>query len=542
MTLLSESGPGKVDWKTYRISLRRFVFVLMLAVVVQSEIALADIRRVANLELMPVHHPTSIVQIPDSRFVFADYRNLYLWRPGDLPRPIEVSLSDNESLNTVWNPTGIHYDDGDLYVANYQGRNILVGRLSADGASFRITRQITHPDLVSPEKVWTSGQYVAVADYDASAVFLFNKSGELIWKRTGIPLAHGVAIVDGFIYVTALGDRKLLKLDLNGDVVAENNASGWNNLLYPTSVAALRGKHGNEIVVLDANRGTLVIYDQGLREIREMGRNAPDMFKRPYGFVVVDDHFLVADTGNYRFVWLSSSGDIESVPLVLEEVRNIGTPERWNHGYAYCSYNQAEMDIGLIGYKAFTGFATLCLYRASALQTQILLPYSRLNGSGLGHRPVNGFGFAWSTSLKAPDGVYQIIGSFNQSIYMVQRGADYVFVDGPRGISVWGVAGAETFLLSVVDLARAEFKVAKDVASRCSPTFAFFNHGSLLRSTIEETLDGAFFSATAKATAGLWLAGTPVSLQPDQLVMAERTSVDDLKILSLLKISDADSE
>jgi hypothetical protein len=489
------------------------------------------------------HSIVSVAKIGRRRFVFADYRQLYYWREGADPVIPTVTLRDGLKINTTWNPTGIYAQGGDVYIANYNGRDVLVGRLSSDGRKLTIHAEIRDPKMVSPENVFVNKNYIAVADYDASGIFLFDKRGKLLWRRLGLSLAHGVTIADGFVYVTCLGNQKLLKLDLHGNIVAQNNASSWDDLLYPTSIQPTAGTSlGGKVAVIDANRGKIVVYDDDLRKVREFGGNAPDMFKRPYGFVIADGRILVADTSNRRLMWLSMAGKLEGPAFEFEPLHNIGIAPRWGHEYTYCSYDETALVAGFESYRFYTGFATLCLFRDGVLKRQLLLPYSRLDGTGLRERPVNGFTFAWHASVKR-DGIgYDVIGSFDRSIYMVQQGAGYVFVDGPAEVSIWGAVGAETVLLEIVRRAQSKFADQRQVSRRCSELFDFFFQAGFVKASPEQALLAAILNPAIKEVARAWLKGGSVELQPDDLPTGQSVSLDDLTMLSLIKRSSVDRE
>jgi hypothetical protein len=172
----------------------------------------------------------------------------------------------------------------------------------------------------------------------------------------------------------------------------------------------------------------------------------------------------------------------------------------------------------------------------------MLLPYSRLDGSGLRKRPINGFTFAWHASVERHGQIYDVIGSFDRSIYMVQHGAKYVFVDGPADISVWGSAGAETILSSVVELAQPEFGALEQVSQQCSDLFAFFHYGRLIRTSPEESLLEALFTPEAKVVARAWIDGTPVTVQAGELINKGPISLDDLTIMTLIARTNANRE
>src|SRR5215467_9528750 len=89
---------------------------------------------------------TSIVQIASDEYVVGD--------PGALYRVVRsgsgyvVTRLSKPNVPT-WNPQGLAYRDGLVYVANGAGRDVLVLRMVED--SLDLVRRITDPGMASPQ-------------------------------------------------------------------------------------------------------------------------------------------------------------------------------------------------------------------------------------------------------------------------------------------------------------------------------------------------------------------------------------------------------
>lgn len=492
----------------------------------------------------PIPDPVSIAAVGKGKFAIAGYRALYTWRRGDAAPQIPTIFAPPTLLATPiaehWNPAGVYYADRKLYVANYSFHDVLVFDPAEDFRSMRLSAVITETDMVSPENVFVEDDTVVVADYDASGIFVFDRAGHLKWKRLGLPLAHGVTIADGAIYVACLGERKLLKYDMNGNLLAENDAAGWRALLYPTSIAGLQsGPFGAGIAVIDANRGSISFYSAELRKLGDIGGNGPNGFNRPYGFVFDDGRFLVADTKNHRLVDLSLDGSIRPALKLRGEIKNIGTPPIWGNGNTYCSDNRVSPAVFSDQFDQFTGFDTICTLRNGSVYSQILLPYTQPHNRGLHHRPAPGIGFAWYGTIARDRTIYAIIGSPNSNIYMVFEGDDYVFVDGDPNINVWGAKGAEQYLGKIAMRAGERFKKQHGLAAVCSPLYAFLKGDEpFIHAPFDELLLEAVTYANAKDAVGAWLNGDGISVTPDQLLSKGRTAFEDLHLITLLAATD----
>lgn len=108
--------------------------------------------------------PASIVAYKENSLLLAQYQSLTL---------LDIFSGKQQTINpenlaqfgNVWNPTGIFYDiaNNKLYVANYNGHNILIGSIN-DKGQFHIEQEIIADGMISPENVVVSndGNMIAV--------------------------------------------------------------------------------------------------------------------------------------------------------------------------------------------------------------------------------------------------------------------------------------------------------------------------------------------------------------------------------------------
>lgn len=108
--------------------------------------------------------PASIVAYKENSLLLAQYQSLTLLDifSGKQQTIIPENLAQ---FGNVWNPTGIFYDiaNNKLYVANYNGHNILIGSVNANG-QYHIEQEIIADGMISPENVVVSndGNMIAV--------------------------------------------------------------------------------------------------------------------------------------------------------------------------------------------------------------------------------------------------------------------------------------------------------------------------------------------------------------------------------------------
>jgi DNA-binding beta-propeller fold protein YncE len=257
-------------------------------------------------------YPVNIVNREGQQFYVCNYRQLFLI---DLGQQRGWEISPPEGLSSAWVPTGLFYQPATrkLYVANYTAHNVLVLDAS-DKAKVKLLQAISHPEMKGPEGVAVTddGRFIAVADYDGQATFLFDSYGHKRWKHSA-PSCHGVAILrtaDGrrFVLSTSLAEASILKLDFDGRLVKKVANPGWqqHGYVYPTAIMT---RADGLIAVTDAFRGQISYLDEDLGVYGVLGGNGPGptLFNNPYGscWNGGGDRLLVADTFKDRLVEIS---------------------------------------------------------------------------------------------------------------------------------------------------------------------------------------------------------------------------------------------
>ena len=303
----------------------------------------------ARSDLVPTKGflPVSITMLDNNRFIAADYKDLYMIsRLEDrstiikrLPIVFDKSVTppsteflQQSNRETFLNPKGVFVDrrTNAVWVADYNGHDVLQGRIEGTPAFLRITKRITHPDMRSPE-----GPQRRRSDFcrrlRLGLILAFDLDGTLQWKQT-LALAHDVAAYGDHVFALGLSDTKVVKLDRHTGAV-EAKLVG-TDLLYPTSVTV----DGEHLLVMDANRGALTALTFDLRVISRQGSNGPlpEQFYRPYGVAVATSGPVVADTLKSRVVFLDRDGRIRDV-VALGMLVSAGTAATFGDPTPYCS-------------------------------------------------------------------------------------------------------------------------------------------------------------------------------------------------------------
>jgi DNA-binding beta-propeller fold protein YncE len=428
--------------------------------------------------------PVSITTINENNFIFADYYNVYKLNLIDKTvNKLNISYSsdlqteypeiDNKKINTIncesqllsnQNPTGIffHHKSKQIYIANYNFHNILIGEIKLDKNEVLINKVIYDIDMVSPENVHVSkdGKTIAVADYDASGVFVFDNLGKLKWKKLGLQMAHGVLVKDKKIYVSLLGESKLQQYDFNGNLISENKNIGYgvNQYLYPTSLIDvpknIRASYGNgDILVIDAHRGKINIVDDKISTLASWGKNGSEdkYFNLPYGIAITANKLLITDTYKNRIV-ITDYRNRKIVSVDLKKQINYGEFVEYGHSNdPYCSkemlsnkfnnFIETYISSDMRNIYFSSGFQKICIFVGEKSKlTQIILPYKEEEIKQKLQRPVNGFSFTYSSILQDEKINYLLIGSPQRNLVMILDTTTgfYDLVKLPENTYIWG--------------------------------------------------------------------------------------------------------
>lgn len=248
----------------------------------------------------------------------------------------------SDKRKKIWNPTGCFYNKKEdlLYLANYNGHNVLVCKIS-DDLTCTVLKEISTESMVSPENIYINKNgMIAVADYDGNSLFMFDNDGQLMWSRN-IGLAHGVTMSDNNVYVTSLLDRSISSFDYNGNLIktiGELGFEGQDKFMWPTAL----DYYNKQLLITDAHTGRIYLYDEDLNYISSIGGNGAsnNTFNFPYTANVMNHSIYVADCYNERIVILNLNGEVINIigkPIDMENDLVI-------HPYKNVPYTYGEIE------------------------------------------------------------------------------------------------------------------------------------------------------------------------------------------------------
>lgn len=261
--------------------------------------------------------PVSIVRVSNNELVVASYLNLWLINE-KTGRVAEVEKPDQA---ISWYPTGVAYSEHskELYIANYLGKDILVLSKKHDD-EFELKHMISDPEMIGPENIALSpdGKYFVVADFDNNGIILFDqKTRRKLWF-TELGRAHGVAFdhTGEEIIAVGLNPPKVIRLDIEGNKIAEHVGEGWDagEYLWPTQTAL--DPSTNEIWIADAHVGNIRRINSAFEELETFGANGlgTRLFNMPYGiYFDTTGELWITDTFKSRILLLNSEKEIKAI-------------------------------------------------------------------------------------------------------------------------------------------------------------------------------------------------------------------------------------
>ena len=258
-------------------------------------------------EISQISMPVGISSIGDHNYLIADYAHVFLFNR--ISHSLKLLHIDMGASQSKFVPTAIAVDakNDRLFIANYLGNNVLIGRLDKARNTLRIIGEIGDANTISPEGVAFNGSLVATANYDGDNVQVFEPDGEKWSTRCNLPIsrAHGITFLGGYVYATSLTDRQIVKIDPDSCAeVGRAGGAGWGpgQYLWPTSVTPWDDR---SIAIADAHTGLISIADAKTLSVnRQLGGNGPglDGMNMPYGLFVETDNMLVTNTFRRQIV------------------------------------------------------------------------------------------------------------------------------------------------------------------------------------------------------------------------------------------------
>lgn len=351
-----------------------------------------------------IEKPISIVSIVriDDGYLLATYAKVFHFRSETATlremNPIgKKGRRIGEDRHFPWVPTGLDYDteNNRLYVANYQGNNILIMEPDFKEDRLILREVVSTPDLISPENVAISSNknWLISSNYDGNSVIAFHLDGQSWKKAWSLPLqwAHGVTILRDRVYVSGLGQRVIVEIELEtGKELRRKGGFGWDpgrtEFLWPTSLTA---PGDGRLYVSDAHTGRIsIIRLSDLSVEKYFGANGPgwNRFNMPYALSVADGRLLIGSTFQSRVLEL----DIKTETVVSDTVfrragwdasygRNaarafVRRPESWSQFDGYTWKHSPIIKVAKVEYQP--------VYRTLNATSTISAPRLRL-GTGI---------------------------------------------------------------------------------------------------------------------------------------------------------------
>ena len=257
----------------------------------------------------------SCAEVDSETLLFANYANLFLFdkNSGKVNRLQPDFTFSPDKYKNVYIPTGVAIDcDGEVFLANYKGNNILRGRI--EGNKIIFTQEYSSRQSIGPENVSVDKKrdILVSANYDGSTATAFQiSSGKQLWSAY-VGQAHGILIDNDFVYASSLVTRDLQKLDIKtGKLLFRRGSIGWNpaenKYMWPTSIQNLDSEH---LIVADAQSGYISkVRKDNLQVVSFFGGNGPSLgqFNYPYSAYKLSDGLYVFSAHRPELLRLSTN-------------------------------------------------------------------------------------------------------------------------------------------------------------------------------------------------------------------------------------------
>lgn len=403
---------------------------------------------------------SSIVEVSAGQYLVADPGNVY--RLARDTAGYTITRLTRPAVS-AWNPVGLAYRDGVVYVANGNGRDVVTARM--DGNVLTFLGRFTNAGMRDPRNVVAEPDgSIEVADESGGAVLRFRADRTLEW-RAALAGAHGLARAGGRLFATSEADHAVHEIDSNGKLIRSAGTLGVSRgrFLLPDGLTATAGG----ILVTDAHNGTITDMGGDLKVRNRVGGNGQglDAFNYPSTTLPVADGYLIVDTFKYRVVhtdrrWTETDQVAfgQMVPVGRGRQLVVGTDP---HPYTYPTLPGVDLvaALGLRSPQTFVGG---------------LNGLDHVDGRGaVSHLDVNDPEFG-STSMTWADmiGAYVVIGSDQRGALEVVDPSSGMFTFVDVGPDAWWRSGA--LLLSE--------NLRRDLNQVIAPAVAAFQRAKLLLS------------------------------------------------------------
>jgi hypothetical protein len=375
-----------------------------------------------------------------------------------------------------WNPVGLAYSNGQLYVANGAGKDVLEVRLT--GNALTLVRRFTDASMHDAEAVVVSSDgEVTVTDQAVGQVLRFSPDGTLAWR---MPLlgAHGLTESGGNLYVSSVSARTITELTAAGKTVRSAGKQGVSagRYLLPVGLAAANGR----IIVTDAHAGHITVLDQSLHVQKLVGGNGPglDAFNFPFATLPSGGGYVVVDTFKQRLVQMDGGWTVQdqialgaTVPTGRDRPLVAGSDA---HPYTYDSLPGIDLaaSLGLQQPEKFVG-ALNGLDHIGSDGTQVHMDFTDEQ-----------FG-ATSVTWAQQVGPYVVVGSSQRAVMLVIEPASGMFTFVDVGPDSWWRAGA---LLLMTNFRRDLSQVILPAQSAFTQARVLLNQGMSRRAAFDQAL------------------------------------------------------
>lgn len=218
--------------------------------------------------------PVSLTKIGTDLFLFANYRNIYVF---DAARREAYPAALDQKV-PIWNPTAVYYSAfyDRLFIANYTGKDVIIAKIDRSGPRLKLLldERLTE-NIVGPEGIAISngGQYMAIADYDEAHVSLFERIADrwqFRWKQP-VVASHGVTFAGSSVYASGM---TIAKFDVaTGKELARVNALAGEPIQFATCIDY--DEQTSELIASDAMSGRIATLTRDLAVKEMFGANGP---------------------------------------------------------------------------------------------------------------------------------------------------------------------------------------------------------------------------------------------------------------------------
>jgi hypothetical protein len=250
---------------------------------------------------------------------------------------VEVDFGNLSNKRYV--PTGIAvgHQTGRVFLANYEANNILIGHVIGNRIIF--DQEVADDSVVSPENVAIAPDesWLVSANFDGGSATAFELAGGRYTQKwqAAIPFAHGIAILDDMVFVSSIGLRKIIALDLyDGHKIGSFGQPGWNasclDFLWPTGISV---GVNNIIVITDAHTGGVyrIAFDGRVGKLLDVvGGSAPGAagLQMPYSAASVGADLAILSTFSPKVLVVGPSQSSEAPAIKTLIVQQAHQAER----------------------------------------------------------------------------------------------------------------------------------------------------------------------------------------------------------------------